>query len=78
MQRPLCSVFIATSVDGYIARADGTFDFLSIVDDPEHDYGFSEFFASVDAHPGEKWSAIIALLVMAFFCLRYLRTGRVF
>jgi len=37
-----------------------------------------EFFANLDAHPGEKWPAIIVLLVMAFFCLRYLRTGRVF
>jgi dihydrofolate reductase len=49
MQRPLCSVFIATSLDGYIARSDGTFDFLSIVERPGEDYGFAEFFASVDA-----------------------------
>jgi dihydrofolate reductase len=49
MQRPLCSVFIATSVDGYIARPDGTFDFLSVVERPGEDYGFAEFFASIDA-----------------------------
>jgi dihydrofolate reductase len=49
MQRPRCSVFIATSLDGYIARPDGTFDFLSIVESPNEDYGFAEFFASVDA-----------------------------
>jgi len=49
MPRPRCSVFIATSVDGYIARPDGTFDFLSIVERPEEDYGFAEFFASIDA-----------------------------
>ena len=49
MQRPRCSVFIATSLDGYIARPDGTFDFLSIVERPGEDYGFAEFFASVDA-----------------------------
>jgi dihydrofolate reductase len=49
MQRPRCSVFIATSLDGYIARVDGTFDFLSIVEQPGEDYGFAEFFASVDA-----------------------------
>jgi dihydrofolate reductase len=49
MQRPRCSVFIATSLDGYIARADGTFDFLSIVERPGEDYGFAEFFSSVDA-----------------------------
>jgi dihydrofolate reductase len=49
MQRPRCSVFIATSLDGFIARPDGTFDFLSIVEQPNEDYGFAEFFASVDA-----------------------------
>jgi dihydrofolate reductase len=49
MQRPRCSVFIATSLDGYIARPDGTFDFLSIVERPDEDYGFAEFFGSVDA-----------------------------
>lgn len=49
MQRPRCSVFIATSLDGYIARPDGTFDFLSIVERPDEDYGFADFFASVDA-----------------------------
>lgn len=49
MQRPRCSVFIATSLDGYIARPDGTFDFLSIVERADEDYGFAEFFASVDA-----------------------------
>jgi len=49
MQRPRCSVFIATSLDGFIARPDGTFDFLSIVETPGEDYGFAEFFATVDA-----------------------------
>jgi len=49
MPRPRCSVFIATSVDGFIAREDGTFDFLSIVEQPDQDYGFAEFFGSVDA-----------------------------
>jgi dihydrofolate reductase len=49
MSRPRCSVFIATSLDGFIARPDGTFDFLSIVEQPDEDYGFAEFFATVDA-----------------------------
>lgn len=49
MQRPRCSVFIATSLDGYIARPDGTFDFLTLVERPNEDYGFADFFGSVDA-----------------------------
>lgn len=49
MQRPRCSVFIATSLDGFIARPDGTFDFLSIVERPNEDYGFADFFATIDA-----------------------------
>lgn len=49
MQKPRCSVFIATSLDGFIARPDGTFDFLSIVEQPDEDYGFADFFATVDA-----------------------------
>jgi dihydrofolate reductase len=49
MQRPRCSVFIATSLDGYIARPDGTFDFLSIVEREDEDYGFADFFGTIDA-----------------------------
>jgi len=40
------SVFVGASLDGFIARPDGAFDFLP--DDPEP-HGFEEFFASVDA-----------------------------
>jgi dihydrofolate reductase len=39
------SVFCGTSVDGFIARRDGTFDFLP--EEPEP-HGYDEFFASVD------------------------------
>jgi len=46
--RPHCSVFIATSVDGFIARTDGSIDFLDLVERPGEDYGFGEFFESVD------------------------------
>ena len=41
------SVFIGTSLDGFIARSDGSLDFLSPVGDEPH--GFEEFIASVDA-----------------------------
>jgi len=43
-----CSVYIATSVDGKIARADGNLDWLSIVEKPGEDYGYRAFFDSVD------------------------------
>ncbi len=49
MQRPICSVFIATSVDGCIARPDGRIDFLDGVQLEGEDYGFAAFYASVDA-----------------------------
>jgi dihydrofolate reductase len=40
------SVFVGTSVDGFLARADGRLDFLP--DDAEP-HGYDEFMASVDA-----------------------------
>jgi dihydrofolate reductase len=41
------SVFIGISLDGFIARPNGEFDFLSPEGDIPH--GFEEFFSSVDA-----------------------------
>ena len=43
-------VYIATSLDGFIADRDGGLDWLTAVPDPEGgDFGFAEFLAGVDA-----------------------------
>lgn len=41
-------VFIATSVDGYIARADGDIGWLLARDDPAEDHGYQAFIADKD------------------------------
>ena len=43
----IASVFIGTSVDGFIARPDGALDFLPASGGEPH--GYNEFFASIDA-----------------------------
>jgi dihydrofolate reductase len=41
------SVFVGTSLDGFIARSDGTFDFLPA--DGGEPHGYDEFMATIDA-----------------------------
>jgi len=43
----ICSTFIGTSVDGFIARPNGELDFLPV--DGGEPHGYPEFFASIDA-----------------------------
>lgn len=42
------SLFIATSVDGYIAKDNDNLDFLKLVEKEGEDYGYAEFTANID------------------------------
>lgn len=43
------SVFIATSLDGYIAREDGSIDWLTAFQGGGEDFGYREFIQTIDA-----------------------------
>lgn len=43
-------VYIATSLDGFIARKDGNIDWLLEIENPSNDdYGYNEFISGIDA-----------------------------
>src|SRR5579859_5719327 len=46
MKRPRTSAFVGVSLDGFLARKDGSIDWLKPFEGEEH--GFTEFFASID------------------------------
>ncbi len=47
--RPHVSVYLAISLDQFIARPDGSLDWLERVQDAGEDYGYPAFMATVDA-----------------------------
>jgi dihydrofolate reductase len=47
--RPKVSIYIASSIDGYIARTDGNLDWLRYGHTGDEDYGFKKFTSSIDA-----------------------------
>ncbi|WP_460141646.1 dihydrofolate reductase family protein [Pseudomonas sp. S2_E01] len=64
---PSAHVFIATSLDGFIARSDGDIDWLLQRDDPTEDHGYSDFIADKDVVVMGRGSYEKALTFEAWF-----------
>ncbi len=48
----ILSLFIAMSLDGYIAKPNDDLSFLSLVEKEGEDYGYANFNAQIDATCG--------------------------
>src|SRR5580692_10206142 len=50
LERPKISVYIATSIDGFIAKENDELDWLENINPPgcHEDYGFKEFLSTID------------------------------
>lgn len=70
-----CHVFIATSIDGFIAREDGGIDWLEGWPDVGHDYGYAAFLSAMDGiimgretfekvRAFGKWPFVLPVVVM--------------
>lgn len=60
-------LYIATSIDGYIAHVDGDLDWLTEFPNPQKDdYGYKEFFNSIDTviMGGNTYRGIISMDVL--------------
>ncbi len=63
--RPQISIYIAASIDGYIARKDNSLDWLDRVGGFDEDYGFKKLLDSIDTHSSYKsppYAPIVAFL----------------
>jgi dihydrofolate reductase len=83
---PKISIYIATSIDGFIAREDGSLDWLESVGDPHEDYGFKRFIDSIDgvilgrktyevAAPVQEWPYTGKRLIILSNTLKTVREG---
>lgn len=84
--RPKISVYIATSIDGFIAREDGGLDWLNCVGASDEDYGFKDLVESIDgvilgrntyeiAAPVEDWPYKGKRLIVLSNTLQTVREG---
>ncbi|MBN1309011.1 MAG: dihydrofolate reductase [Chitinispirillaceae bacterium] len=45
---PSISLYISSTLDGFIARADGAIDWLTRIDENDTDYGYAAYYDSID------------------------------